>query len=89
MDKTFQLRLYSYFSSQITCVEGEAVDFSRFRFHRKRTASTQSTVHLLHQVMTTIGYIVKRQWSVKRVSNHRTAAYFIVEKQHLLLRYIF
>jgi len=40
MDKTFSP---SYSSSQITYVEGEAVEFSRFRFHRKRTASTVST----------------------------------------------
>jgi len=34
MDKTSWL---SYFSSQITYVEAEAVEFSRFRFHRKKT----------------------------------------------------
>ena len=43
MDKTFSP---SYSSSQITYVEAEAVDFSRFcfrfRFHRKRIASTAS-----------------------------------------------
>jgi len=39
MDKTFSP---SYYSIQITYVEAEAVEFSRFRFHfhRKRTAST-------------------------------------------------
>jgi len=36
MDKTF---LPSYSPSQTTYVEAEAVGFSRFRFHRKRTAS--------------------------------------------------
>ena len=38
MDKTFSP---SYYSIQITYVEAEAVEFSRFRFHfhRKRTAS--------------------------------------------------
>ena len=41
MDKTCSP---SYSSSQITYVEAEAVEFShcRFRFHRKRTASTAS-----------------------------------------------
>ena len=39
MDKTFSP---SYSLSQITYVEAEAVDFSRFRFHRKRTASASS-----------------------------------------------
>ena len=33
----------TYSSSQITYVEAEAVEFSRFRFHRKRTASTASS----------------------------------------------
>ena len=37
MDKTFSP---SYSPSQITSVEAEAVGFSRFRFHRKRIAST-------------------------------------------------
>ena len=37
MDKTFSP---SYFPSQITYVETEAVGFSLFRFHRKRTASS-------------------------------------------------
>jgi len=37
LDKTFSP---SYLSSQITYVEAEAVEFSRFRFHRKRTASS-------------------------------------------------
>ena len=37
MDKTFSP---SYSSSQITYVEAEAVGFSGFRFHRKRTASS-------------------------------------------------
>jgi len=37
MNKKF---LPSYYSSQITYVEAEVVEFSRFRFHRKRTAST-------------------------------------------------
>ena len=37
MDKTFSP---SYSPSQKTYVEVEAVRFSRFRFHRKRTAST-------------------------------------------------
>jgi len=39
MDKTFSP---SYSSSQINYVEAEAVEFSRFPFHRKRTASTAS-----------------------------------------------
>jgi len=39
MDKTFS-PIYS--SSQINYVEAEAVEFSRFRFHSKRTASTAS-----------------------------------------------
>jgi len=41
MDKIFSP---SYFSSQITYVEAEAVEFSRFcfRFHRRRIASTAS-----------------------------------------------
>jgi len=39
MDKTFSP---SYSPSQITYVEPEAVGFSRFHFHRKRTASTTS-----------------------------------------------
>ena len=39
MDKTFSP---SYSPSQITYVEAEAVGFSRFLFHRKRTASTAS-----------------------------------------------
>ena len=50
-----------------------------------RISSGHLKVHLLHQVMTTIGYIVKRQWSVKWVPNQRTAAYFTMEKRHLLL----
>ena len=37
MDKTLSP---SYSSSQIKYVEAEAVKFSRFRFHRKRTASS-------------------------------------------------
>ena len=37
MDKNFSP---SYSSSQITYAEAEAVEFSRFRFHRKRTASS-------------------------------------------------
>ena len=37
MDKTFSP---TYFSSQMTYVEAEAVEFSGFSFHRKRTAST-------------------------------------------------
>jgi len=40
MDKTFSP---SYSPSQITYVEAEAVGFSCFRFHRKRTASTASS----------------------------------------------
>jgi len=42
MDKTFSP---SYSPSEITYVEAEAVGFSRFRFrfHRKRTASTASS----------------------------------------------
>jgi len=40
MDKNV---LPNYSSSQITYVEAEVVEFSRFRFHRKRTASTTST----------------------------------------------
>jgi len=39
MDKKFSP---SYSSSQITYVEAEAVEFSRFRFHKKRTTSTAS-----------------------------------------------
>ena len=39
MDKTFSP---SYSSSQIIYVEAEALQFSRFRFHRKMTASTAS-----------------------------------------------
>ena len=42
-------------------------------------------VDLLHQVMTTIAYIVERQWNLKWVSNQRTAAYFTMVKRHLLL----
>ena len=38
-DKTFSP---NYSSSQITHVEAEAIDFLRFRFHRKRTASDSS-----------------------------------------------
>jgi len=41
MDKTFSP---SYSQSEITYVEAEAVEFSRFRFHRKRTASTAFAV---------------------------------------------
>jgi len=41
MDKTFSP---SYSPSEITYVEAEAVEFSRFRFHRKRTASTAFAV---------------------------------------------
>jgi len=41
MDKTFSP---SYFSSQITYVEAEAVEFSRLRFHRKRTASASTSL---------------------------------------------
>jgi len=37
MDKTFSS---SYSPSQITYVEAETLGFSRFRFHRKRTASS-------------------------------------------------
>jgi len=39
MDKKFSP---SYSSSQTTYVEAEAVEFSRFRFNRQRTASTAS-----------------------------------------------
>ena len=47
MNKTFSP---SYSSSQITYVEAEAVEFSRFRFrfHRKRTASTSSFLFRFH-----------------------------------------
>ena len=41
--------------------------------------------HLLHQIMATIGYIVKRQWSVKWVPNQRTAAYFTMKKKKIFL----
>jgi len=43
MDKTFSP---SYSSSQIAYVEAEAVAFLRFRFHRKRTASKESSFQL-------------------------------------------
>ena len=43
MDKTFSP---SYSLGQITYVEAEGVEFSRFRFHRKRTASTASSFQL-------------------------------------------
>ena len=42
-------------------------------------------VHLLHQVVTTIDYIVERQRNVKWVPNQRTAACSAMEKRHLLL----
>jgi len=43
MDKNFSA---SYSSSQITYVEAEAVEISRFcfRFHRKRTASASTSL---------------------------------------------
>ena len=46
MDKTFSP---SYFSSQITYVEAEAVDLSRFRFHRKRTASAFTSLDVTNE----------------------------------------
>ena len=45
MDKTFSP---SYSISEISYVEAEAVEFSRFRSHRKRTASASSSRFRFH-----------------------------------------
>ena len=62
--KTF---LPSYSSSQIIYVEAEAVDFLRFRFHRKRTASIVSASTFL---FATLGYKVLIEKKRKIVSSN-------------------
>ena len=69
-----------------------AVSNATLCFFTLANLSTQSQpvipkyiAHLLNEVLTTIGYIVKRQWNLKWVPNQRAAACFTMEKRHLLL----
>ena len=80
MDKTFSP---SYSSSQVTYVEAEAVELSRFRFHRKRTASTASASLIMALQCKIV--VTEKRWNAKNSSNMIAYSFFMRENNAWLL----